>query len=218
MWCVPTLNKEYKERMEDILECYQRPYNPEEPLIGVDELSKQLLADKRPGLPCRPGKIAKYDYEYKRNGTRNLFVMTEPKAGRRKVKVTRRRKKPDFAYFMKEIAETLYPNAKRILVVLDNLNTHVENAFIETLGKQPGQKLWKRFEFHYTPKHASWLNVTENEIGVLNRQCLNRRIPTEQELKKEVYAGCRRRNKKRITIDWTFDKKKAKNIFPELYT
>lgn len=218
MWCVPKLDQEFRKRMEDILDCYQKPYNPKEPLIGVDELSKQLLADKRPGRPCRPGKIARYDYEYKRNGTRNMFVMTEPKAGKRKVKVTARRCKQDFAKFMKEVSEKLYPKAKRILVVLDNLNTHFEKSFFETFGKRQGKKIWKRFEFHYTPTHASWLNVAENEISVLQKQCLNRRIPTEQELKKEIQAWCRDRNNKRITIDWTFDKKKARAKFPALYS
>jgi len=203
--------------MEDVLDCYKRPYHPQEPLIGVDELSKQLLSDTRPGRRCRPGKIATYDYEYKRNGTRNMFVMTEPKAGKRKLNVTARRCKEDFARFMKDISERQYPKAKRIHVVLDNLNTHFEKSFIETFGKREGKKIWKRFEFHYTPKHASWLNVAENEISVLQKQCLNRRISSEQELKKETQAWCRDRNKKRIHIDWKFDKKKAKEKFPELY-
>jgi len=203
--------------MEDVLDCYKRPYNPKKPLIGVDELSKQLLADKRPGRACRPDKVATYDYEYRRNGTRNLFVMTEPKAGRRKVKTTRRRCKADFAKFMKEISEKYYPSAKRIIVILDNLNTHFEKSFIETFGPRQGKKIWRRFEFHYTPKHASWLNVAENEISVLQSQCLDRRISNEQDLKKEVLAWSRDRNRKRIAIDWKFDKKKARKIFPELY-
>lgn len=204
--------------MEGILQCYRRPYHAKEPLIGVDEVSKQLLADRRVGRPCRPGQIATYDYEYERKGTRNLFVMVEPKAGRRKVKVTRRRRQQDFAHFMTAIAETLYPKAQRIHVVLDNLNTHFEKSFTETFGQRKGKKIWNRFEFHYTPTHGSWLNVAENEIGVLSRQCLNRRIPGEPELKKEIQAWSRDRNRKQITIDWKFDKKKAKTTFPELYT
>ena len=218
MWCVPKLDKEFRQRMEDVLDCYKRPYNPKEPLIGVDELSKQLLADTRPGRACRPGTVATYDYEYTRNGTRNLFIMTEPKTAWRKVKTTRRRCKNDFAKFMKDISEKQYPNAKRIHVVLDNLNTHFEKSFIETFGPRQGKKIWKRFVFHYTPKHASWLNVAENEISALQRQCLNRRIPSERELKKETQAWCRDRNKKRVTIDWKFDKKKARTTFPELYS
>lgn len=217
MWCVPKLDLEFRQRMEDVLDRYEKPYIPKEPLIGVDEMSKQLLADKRPGHPCRPGRVAQYDYEYKRNGTRNVFVMTEPKAGRRRIKVTRRRCKKDFAQFMKEISEQQYPKAKRIHVISDNLNTHFEKSFLETFGKCRGKKIWKRFAFHYTPKHASWLNVAENEISVLHRQCLNRRISSGQELKKQIQAWCRDRNRRRITIDWTFNKKKAKEKFPALY-
>jgi hypothetical protein len=143
--------------------------------------------------------------------------MTEPQAGRREVQVTRRRCRGDFARFMKEVSDKTYPDARRIHVVSDNLNTHFEKSFIETFGRRRGLTIWKRFAFHYTPKHASWLNVAENEISVLQRQCLSRRIPTERELKNEIRSWRRERNKKRVTLNWKFDKKKAKEIFPELY-
>ena len=203
--------------MEDVLDAYHKPYDPREPLLGMDELSKQLLAHTRPRRPCRIGQVARTDYEYRRHGTRNVFVMTEPKAGKRWLQVTRRRGRQEFAVFMKDLADTLYPKARRIHVVLDNLNTHGEKSFLETFGARQGRRIWRRFKFHYTPKHASWLNVAENEISALQKQCLNRRISSARELQQEIHAWCRERNRQRIVIDWKFDKTKAKAKFPALY-
>lgn len=217
MWCVAKLNEEYKVRMEDVLSCYEKPLNPKEPVIGVDEVSKQLLAEKRAALPIGPGKVYRPDYEYVRLGTRNLFVMVNPKGGQRRVKVTQHRTKPDFAQFMKEIVENDYPKAKRIHVIMDNLNTHNESSFIEAFGKREGRRLWSRLVPHYTPKHASWLNIAENEIGVLSKQCLSRRIGSEEKLTQETSIWCQKRNQQRILVNWTFSRKKAKEKFPTLY-
>jgi hypothetical protein len=188
MWCIPKVDTLFKERMEDVLEVYERPYNKEEPVVCLDEKSKQLLEDRRPSLPAEPAKALRRDYEYKRNGTRNLFVAVEPKGGHREVTVTKRRQKKDFAYVIKALAEKTYKKAKQIHVVLDNLNTHFESSLYETFGKKITKQLMKRIVFHYTPCHASWLNMAEIEIGILSRQCIIGRIGTEQELLQQVQA------------------------------
>ena len=217
MWCVPKLNEEFKERMEDVLDCYEKPFNPKEPVIGVDETSKQLLKDKRLGSGCKKGKVARRDYEYQRNGTRNLFVMVQVHAPKRKVKVTHRRKKSDFAEFLKEISEEEFPKAKRIHLIMDNLNTHFESSLTERFGQREGKKIWNRFVPHYTPKHASWLNVAENEIGILSRQCLKRRIGDGRTMNAQVKAWTKKRNEKKIITTWKFSTKEAKEKFPDLY-
>jgi len=216
MWCVPNLNEEFKERMEDILDCYEKPFNAKEPVIGIDETSKQLLKDKRLGRGCGIGKIARRDYEYKRNGTRNLFVMVQVHAPKRMVKVTHKRKKPDFAEFLKEVSEE-FPKAKCIHLIMDNLNTHFESSLTERFGQREGKKIWNRFAPHYTPKHASWLNIAENEIGVLSRQCLKKRIPDGRTMSAKVKAWTKQRNEKQIVTNWKFSTKDAKEKFPELY-
>jgi hypothetical protein len=195
--------------MYDLLDLYVRPFRPCEPVVCVDEKSKQLLKDSRPPLPVRSGTPLRMDYEYVRRGTCNLFVAIEPQGGRRTVRVTERRAKTDFVAFVQYLLEEVYAKARRIHLVLDNLNTHFRKCFEEVLGVEAAQKLLRRVVFHYTPKHASWLNMAEIEIGILDRQCLNRRLPDRITLAREVDAWQRRRNDERRCIHWTFSRQNA---------
>lgn len=216
MWCIPKLTPEFKERMEDILTLYAKPYNTKEPVVCLDEKSKQLLEDSRPSLPTAPGKSAIQDYEYVRKGTANIFVAVEPLAGRRVTAVTERRKKTDYALFIEQLIGA-YATAKTIHLVQDNLNIHFIASLIEAFGLWKALHLWKRLTLHYTPKHASWLNMAEIEINAIGAQCLNRRIGSIGELRKEVMACTSRRNEKRCTITWKFTPEKAREKFPTLY-
>lgn len=209
MWCVGLLTEQYRERMYDLLELYARPFRPAEPVICLDEKSKQLIGDTRPVLPMKPGAPAKHDYEYVRGGTCNLFVAVEPKGGRRTVAVTSQRCKTDFVAFVQYLVEDVYAKAKRIHLVMDNLNIHFRKCFDEVLGKKPAQALLRHVVFHYTPKHASWLNMAEIEIGILDRQCLDRRLPTRAILAAEVDAWQRQRNADRCGILWRFTRQDA---------
>jgi hypothetical protein len=164
MWCIGRITAEYRERMYDLLGLYAKPYDPSEPVVCLDEKSKQLLEQTRQPLPAAPGQVAKEDYEYKRAGTRNLFVAVEPKAGHREVEVTRRRTKPDFVAFVQYLAQEVYTQARKIHLVLDNLNTHFRASFEEVMGLEAAVAFLSRLEFHYTPKHASWLNMAERGI------------------------------------------------------
>ena len=185
-------------------------------MICLDEKSKQLLADSRRSLPLLPGKTAVQDYEYVRKGTRNIFVVVEPKGGRHHTQVTVRRKKEDYAHFL-EMLIGRYPKAKMLRFVQDNLNIHAEKSLVHTFGERKANTLMKRVEFHPTPKHASWLNMAEIEIGILDRQCLNRRIPSAEMMEQEVEAWTKQRNERRCTITWKFTKEKATKTFPTLY-
>ena len=216
MWCIPKLTDEFKERMEDLLDLYVLPYDPKEPKVCIDEKSTQLLEDSRLGLPTAPGKIAIRDYEYVRKGTANIFVAVEPKGGRHYAKVTKRRTKQDYAEFIRDLTK-LYPNANIIHIVQDNLNTHSEKSLIMAFGKQQAEQMMKRIKFHFTPKHASWLNMAEIEIGILSKQCLKKRISNISILTKEVRAWESRQNKAKRMIHWKFNRKKAKKVFPSLY-
>lgn len=198
--------------MEDVLNLYEKPYNPAEPVICVDEKSKQLIQDTRKSFKAEKNKLKRFDYEYHRNGTRNIFLAVEPKAGKRRLKVTHCRKKPDFAQFIKEISRN-YGKAEKIHIVADNLNTHFEKSFYETFPKTEAQKILKRIKFHYTPKHASWLNMAEIELSIAGRQCLNRRIPDEKKLKQEIRYWQSYRNRKKMTIQWKFTVKDARKKF-----
>jgi len=209
MWCIGRITAEYRERMYDLLGLYAKPYDGAEPVICVDEKSKQLLEQTRRPVPAAPGRIAKEDYEYKRAGTRNLFVAVEPKAGHREVEVTRRRTKPDFVAFVHYLALEVYAQARKIHLVLDNLNTHFRASFEEVMGLEAAAVFLSRFEFHYTPKHASWLNMAEIEIGILDRQCTGCRIGDEARLCAEVLAWERRRNQERRPIEWKFTRQDA---------
>lgn len=216
MWCVPKLTPEFKERMEDILDVYAKPYTPNEPVVCLDEKSKQLLADSRPSRPTAKGKIAIQDYEYVRKGMGNIFVAVEPLAGRRITQVTRRRTKRDYAGFIEHLIQS-HPQARAIHLVQDNLNTHFLSSLTETFGIRKAKKLWKKIIPHYTPKHASWLNMAEIEINALSTQCLDRRIACFDELNREVVVCTERRNRDQTTINWTFSREKAKKKFPKLY-
>lgn len=209
MWCIGQITPQYRQRMYNLVDLYQRPYNGNEPVVCVDEKSKQLLAPIRPNLPIKPGQATKVDYEYERKGTRNLFVAVEPLAGWRQVTVTLQRKKADFVDFIRQLLQGRYRKAKRVHLVLDNLNTHFAKVFVDVLGAKQAEKLLKRIVFHYTPTHASWLNMAEIEIGILDQQCLNERIATEEKLVSQVAAWQTQRNQQCKTIDWTFTRDKA---------
>ena len=213
MWCVPTLTGEFIGRMENLLELYQRPLNVKEPVVCMDEKSKQLIADTRPITNCSPGKPLRRDHEYQRNGTRNIFLAVEPKGGRRYTKITSHRKKPDFARFIKELITDVYPQAKQLHLVCDNLNTHFEKSFQEAFPEMEAKKLLKRIEFHYTPKHASWLNMAEIELSILDRQCIRGRIPTESLLKAKMAVWQKQRNDLQAVINWKFTVGDARTKF-----
>jgi transposase len=215
MWCVPKLDDEFRMRMEDVLTLYERPFDSAEPVLCLDEQPQQLLDDTRPSERAAPGRIAKQDYEYRRCGTCSAFLAIEPQAGRRHVWARRRRAKPDFARVIRELVKR-YPRARKIHLVLDNLNTHKPASLVETFGKKAAQIL-KRIEWHFTPKHASWLNMAEIELSVLTKQCLSRRIPTLAQLQRETAAWTRRRNRAKARIEWKFKVHDARRAFPELY-
>ena len=209
MWCVGLLSAEYRRRMYDLLALYARPWRADEPVVCIDEKSKQLLRDSRPALPMTPGKPTQFDYEYVRGGTCNIFVAVEPQAGRRITQVTAHRGKVDFLRFAQHLINHVYRSARRIHFVVDNLNIHFRKCFIELLGAQAAHKLLRRVIFHYTPRHASWLNMAEIEIAALGRQCLNRRISDQSTVEREVHAWQRRRNTERRIIRWTFTRQQA---------
>jgi len=204
--------------MEHILELYHRPYDPKRRLVCFDEKSLQLLANLRPPLALKPGHALRQDYEYKRNGTHNLFVFVEPQAGFRQVLVTQRRTKQDFAFVMRYLVDVIYPDPDCIIdVVMDNRNTHHYHSLVETFGKQEADRIMKRLEFHYTPAHASWLNMAEIELSVLSKQCLSRRIPDEWTLTTEIIAWEEARNTKKASIRWNFTVDDARIVFKEHY-
>jgi DDE superfamily endonuclease len=209
MWCIGELTKQYRQRMYDLIALYRRAYNSNEPVVCVDEKTKQLLGNIRSEITMKPGVCCKQDSEYSRQGTRNIFVAVEPKAGWRDVQVTQRRCKADFVAFISHLLETRYALANKVHLVVDNLNIHFAKVFVEVLGEGKAHQLLQRIEFHYTPKHGSWLNLAEVEISAMSRQCLNRRIPTETELKVELLAWQTRRNQHRQRIRWKFTKKAA---------
>jgi hypothetical protein len=207
--------------MEEVLEVYTRPEDPQYPLVCMDETNKQLLADVRDPLPAQAGHPQRVDYEYKREGVADLFMFFEPLLGKRFVKITDQRTRKDWAQAMKELADHLYPLAKKIVVVMDNLNTHSPVSFYETFEPQEARRLIERFEFHYTPKHGSWLNMAEIELGVLIRQCLSRRIADKSTLEKEVRAWQKDRNAKIVKVDWRFTtadaRIKLKHLYPVIH-
>jgi len=204
--------------MEDVLDLYAEPYDPKRPKVNFDETSRQLLADKQAPLPAWPKKPARFDYEYERAGTRNLFMFCEPQAGWRHVEVTAQRTKIDFAHQMKWLVDERYPEAEVIRVVLDNLNTHAPGSLYEAFEPAEARRLVEKLEFHYTPKHGSWLNMAEIELSILQRQCLKRRIADEETLKHEIEAWEQQRNKTKETIDWRFSitdaREKLKRLYP----
>jgi hypothetical protein len=215
-WCVPKLNEEFRERMEDVLDQYEKPYRPAEPVICMDEQPYQLLDHTRPSHRAAPGKLAKEDYEYRRCGTCSIFVAVEPAAGKRWVQARQQRTRADFARFVRDVMNRC-PQARRVHFVLDNLNTHNATSIIETFGVKQAQKLLRRIVWHHTPKHASWLNMAEIEISVLTKQCLARRVATLEDVQRHAAVWSRDRNRRKATIRWTFDHSDARRVFPELY-
>jgi len=203
--------------MEDVLDLYAEPYDAKRPKVNFDESSKQLLADTRSPLPAHSGQPRRYDYTYARDGTRNLFLFCEPQAGWRQITVTERRTKVDFAHQMKWLVDDRYPEADIIRLVVDNLNTHKAASLYEAFAPEEARRIAKKLEFHYTPKHGSWLNMAEIEFSVLSRQCLDRRIPDEATLRQEVHAYQVRRNAEQATIDWRFSVSDARQKLHRLY-
>ncbi len=203
--------------MEAILDLYAAAYDPARPVIGFDEFPYQLVAEKRLPLPLQSGKPARYDYEYRRMGTCNLFMFFQPRAGWRHVKVTERRTKQDFAHCMRDLVEVHFPEAEVVRVVLDNLNTHTPGSLYETFAPAEARRILRKLELHYTPRHASWLNIAEIEISVLDRQCLDRRLPEIVRVVSEVGAWEDRRNQQRATVNWNFTSAKARSKLQYLY-
>jgi hypothetical protein len=207
--------------MEDILALYTQPEDPQRPLVCMDEVPKQLLSDVRDPLPAQEHQPKRVDYEYERHGVANLFMFFEPFAGRRHVKVTDTRTQLDWAQAMRELSDEILPDADKIIVVLDNLNTHTPTAFYLAFEPEEARRLVNRFEFHFTPKHGSWLNMAEIELSALSRQCINRRIPDEQTLRHEVCAWVDDRNSKVVKVDWRFStadaRIKLKRLYPKFH-
>jgi hypothetical protein len=203
--------------MEDVLDVYVRPPDPQRPLVCMDEASKQLVKEIRPVQPARPGRPLRYDAEYERAGVRNLFLAVAPLEGWRAVEVTEHRTRIDWAAFMRRLADVVYPTAERIVVVQDNLNTHGPASFYEAYAPAEARRLAERFEFHYTPKHGSWLNMAEIELSVLGRQCLDQRIPDAARLEAEVAAWVAQRNGAGASIDWQFTTADARIKLKHLY-
>jgi hypothetical protein len=203
--------------MYDILDLYEEDYDPKRPIVCLDEKPKQLIEDKRKPIPMKPGSTEKYDYEYIRNGTANIFMAVEFKAGKRVTQVTERRTMTDFAQFMKVLVIDEYSETEVVRVVSDNLNIHKEKAFYEAFSEDEANKILKKIEFHYTPKHASWLNAAEIEIGVMDEECTDRRIGDIGKLTNEVAAWTKRRNGNRKKINWKFTKKTADEKLSKYY-
>jgi transposase len=204
--------------MEDVLDLYEEPYDPKRPLVCFDEMPYQMVAEKRTPIPARPGCPQRYDYEYERRGVRNLFMFFEPKASWRHVDLRERRTAHDFAQQMSKLADEHYPEAEKIRVVLDNLNTHTPAALYEAFEPQEAKRILSKLEFHYTPKHASWLNQVEIEFSVLCRECIGgRRIHEEGMLQREVAVWEEERNEKGATVDWRFSVEDARTKLERLY-
>jgi transposase len=210
MWCIPRVDGEYVARMEDVLDLYAEAPDPKRPVVCFDESPIQLIGEVRQPIPAKPGQIERYDCEYRRNGTANLFVFLDVNRPWRKVKVTERRAAEDFAACMRELTDVHYPAAERIRVVLDNLSTHSAGALYQAFPADEARRVLRRLEFHYVPKHASWLNMVEIEIGVLASQCLDRRIESYSRLVAEIAAWEKRRNRDRARINWMFTTEKAR--------
>ena len=203
--------------MEEVLDLYHQEYNPERPVVCFDETSRQLTGDVRPPIRAAPGRVERYDTEYQRNGTRNRFMICEPKGGWRHVEVTGRRTAVDFAHQMKWLVDSAYPDAEVIRLVLDNLNTHKPASLYEAFEPSEARRIAKRLEFHYTPTHGSWLNLAEIELSVFSRQCLDRRIGDEASLRWEVAALERERNEAAAIIDWRFSTQDARSKLKHVY-
>jgi DDE superfamily endonuclease len=204
-------------RMEDVLEVYHRPYDENKPLVCIDEVPKQLVSESRTPLPTRPGAAARYDYEYKREGVANLFMISEPLLGWRHVGVTERRTAEDFAEILRWVVEDLHPDARKVVLVTDNLNVHGPGSLYEAFDPVRARRIAERLEWHYTPKHGSWLNVAECELAALSAQCLDRRIGSVVRLKQVVEAWEEERNQRQVGVNWQFTTAKARIKLRRLY-
>ena len=203
--------------MEDVLDVYKRPYDPKFPMVCLDETSKQLIGETRNSIPASPGQEFRFDFEYKRNGVANLFMMFEPLAGKRYVKVTERLTKIDWDQCVQKLVDEIYPQAERIVLVMDNLNTHTPASLYETFDPAEAKRIADKLEIHYTPKHGSWLDMAEIELGILGRQCLARRIPEMEQLKNEVAAWENSRNNAETKVNWQFTTTDARIKLRRLY-
>jgi len=218
MWVIPPkANPDFVFHMEDVLDVYQRPYDPCRPLLCMDETTKQLVGEIRTPLPPLPGVPARYDAEYVRNGVANLFLFNEPLRGKRYVRVRKQRTMPDWAHVMRELIEETYADAEKIVLVMDNLNTHTPASFYATFPPEEAKRLTERLEIHYTPKHGSWLNMAEIELSILSKQCLKRRIPNPEKLCHHVAAWTQNRNQNQRKINWQFTTKDARIKLRQLY-
>lgn len=220
MWCIPPkANAAFACAMEDVLETYTRPADPQRPLICMDETNTQLLSEPLAPLPPQPGCVAREDFHYEREGVANLFMFFAPLLGQRWIKVTERRTANVWAETMREVADTLYPQAEKIVVVLDNLNTHSPASFYQAFSPAEARRLVERFEFHFTPKHGSWLNIAEIELSVLIRQCLAGRIPSQEVLAEQILAWQTERNARKVQVHWHFTTLDARvkliNLYPK---
>lgn len=216
-WCIPEVDAKYVWRMEDLLDLYGEDYDPKRPVVCLDERPCPLIAEVRTPIPAAPGQPERFDFEYQRNGVVNLFACFEPLAGQRHLEVTQRRTKIDFAHQLKTLVDVYYPDADCIRLVVDNLNTHHPATLYEAFQAAEANRILKKLEFHYTPKHASWLNQVEIEFSVLSRQCLNRRIATAAELAAEVKVWQDDRNTQKATVNWRFSSADARIRLEHLY-
>ena len=212
----PEKNGDFVANMEMVLDVYKRPFDEKFPVLCMDESPKQLIGETKTPIAVSPGQVAKYDYEYKRYGVCNVFMASEPLAGKRLVKITERKTKIDWAYFLEDIA-TLYTDAEKITLVMDNFSTHTPGALYEAFPPVKAKLLWDRFEFVFTPKHGSWLNMAEIELNVLTGQCLNRRIDNIEEVRREAIARQEYRNNKNSTVNWQFTADDARIKLSRLY-
>lgn len=217
MWCIPKVDAEYVARMEDVLDLYGEAPDPKRPVVCFDESPNQLIGEVRAPIPAEPGQPERYDYEYRRNGTLNLFVFLDAHRPWRHVKVTNQRTARDFAECMRELVDGHFPEAECIRVVLDNLSTHTVAALYQTFPPAEARRVIRRLEFHYTPKHASWLNMVEIEIGVLRTQCLDRRIDNREDMETEIAAWQHQRNASAARINWMFSTEKARTKLARAY-
>jgi hypothetical protein len=217
-WCIPPkANAEFVWKMEDVLEVYKRPYDPKRPVVCLDETSKQLIGEVQTPVLATPGQAGHYDYEYVRKGVANVFMIFEPLAGQRDVEVTDRRTKKDYAECLRKISDQMYPDAEGVVLVQDNLNTHSPASLYEAFEPGEAKRLADRFEFHYTPKHGSWLDMAEIELGILGRQCLSRRIDNVDDLRREAEAWEKARNVAGTRTNWQFTTEDARIKLRRLY-
>jgi len=216
-WCIGKPSAQYVAKMEDVLDVYERPYNPRRPVVGLDEKSKELHDTPRGTLAGKSGQAAREDYEYARHGTANLFLATEPLRGWRRVRVTERRTAQDFAEQLRILVDEYYPQAEQVVLVTDNLNTHSSACLYECFPPAEARRIAAKLEWHYTPEHGSWLNVAECELSVLAQQCLDRRIRDRETLAREVAAWEARRNSAKVKIDWQFTTADARIKLKRLY-